>query len=37
MLVLCNEISNVCGMDNELLYNDAYCYLIIIRVYESVS
>jgi hypothetical protein len=27
----------VCGMDDELLYNDACCYLIIIRVYKSVG
>jgi hypothetical protein len=35
MLVLCNAMLHVCGMDDELLYDDAYCYLIIIRV--SVS
>jgi hypothetical protein len=37
MLVLCNEMIHVCGMDDELLYNDACCYLIIIRVCKSVS
>jgi hypothetical protein len=25
------------GIDDELLYNDACCYLIIISVYKSVS
>jgi hypothetical protein len=28
---------HVCGMDDELLYNDACCYLIIIKVYKSIS
>jgi hypothetical protein len=37
MLVLCNEMLHVCGLDDELLYNDVYCYLIIIRVCKSVS
>jgi hypothetical protein len=37
MLALCNEMLHVCGMDDESLYNDACCYLIIIRVYKSVS
>jgi hypothetical protein len=37
MLVLCNEMLHVYGMDDKLLYNDACCYLIIIRVYKSVS
>jgi hypothetical protein len=37
ILVLSNEILHVCGMDDELLYNDACCYLIIIRVCKSVS
>jgi hypothetical protein len=37
MLVLCNEMLHVCGMDNELLYNDVCCYLIIIRIYKFVS
>jgi hypothetical protein len=32
MLVLCNEMLHVCGMYDELLYNDACCYFIIIRV-----
>jgi hypothetical protein len=31
MLVLCNEILHICEMDDELLYNDSCCYLIIIR------
>jgi hypothetical protein len=25
MLVLCNKMLHVCGMDDELLYNDACC------------
>jgi hypothetical protein len=37
MLVLCNKMLHVCGMDDELLYNNACCCLIIIRVYKSVS
>jgi hypothetical protein len=37
MLVLCNKMFYVCGMDDKLLYNDACCYLIIIRVYKSIS
>jgi hypothetical protein len=37
MLVLCNKMLHVCGMDGELIYNDACCYLIIIRVCKSVS
>jgi hypothetical protein len=37
MLVLCNEMLHVCGMDDELLYNDACCYFIIIRVCKYVS
>jgi hypothetical protein len=36
MLVLCNEMLHVCGMDDKLLYNDVYFYLII-RVCKSVS
>jgi hypothetical protein len=32
ILVLSNEMLHVCGMDDELLYNDVCCYLIIIRV-----
>jgi hypothetical protein len=37
MLVLYNEMLHVSGMNDELLYNDFCCYLIIIRVYKSVS
>jgi hypothetical protein len=37
MLVLCNEMLNVCGMDDELLYNDTCFYFIIIRVCKTVS
>jgi hypothetical protein len=37
MLVLCNEMLRVYGMNVELLYNDACCYLIIIRVCKYVS
>jgi hypothetical protein len=37
MLVLCNRMLHICGMDDELFYNDACCYLIIIRICKSVS
>jgi hypothetical protein len=37
MLMLCNEMLYICGMNDELLYNDACCYFIIIRVCKSVS
>jgi hypothetical protein len=37
MLVLSNEMLQICGMDDELLYNDACCYHIIIRVCKSIS
>jgi hypothetical protein len=36
MLVLCNKMLHVCEMNDKLLYNDVYCYLII-RVCKSVS
>jgi hypothetical protein len=36
-LWFCNEIVHVCGMDDELIYNDACCYFIIIRVCKSIS
>jgi hypothetical protein len=37
MLMLCNKMLQVCGTDDELLYNDACCCLIIIRVCKYVS
>jgi hypothetical protein len=36
MLVLCNEMLNICGMDDEFIYNDACYYLFIIGVCKSV-
>jgi hypothetical protein len=37
MLVLCNEMLHIYRMDDELLYNVACCYLIIIMIYKSIS
>jgi hypothetical protein len=37
MLVLCNKMLHISEMDDELLYNDVCCYLIIIRVYKFIS
>jgi hypothetical protein len=36
MLVLCNEMLYICEMDDELLYNDTCCYLIIIKGFVNM-
>jgi hypothetical protein len=34
---MCNATLHICGMNDEFLYNDACCYLVIIRVCKSVA
>jgi hypothetical protein len=36
MLVLCNEMLHICGMDDEIFYNDTCCYLIIIKGFVNM-
>jgi hypothetical protein len=36
MLVLCNEMLYICGIDDELLYNINCCYLIIIKGFVNM-
>jgi hypothetical protein len=33
---LCNEMLHICGIDDELLYNDTCCYFIIIKEFVNM-